>query len=309
MDNIILKYTRNSFTEKMYLGQVIAIDKNKNKIFEFNNDNEPIIFRSAQKPFQAFSVLQTNAYKMFGFDDKMLAVCCGSHVGDEKNIEQVKKILKSINLSEKELLCPKAIPLCKKTNKKKKIYNNCSGKHAGMLTVCQAKNFSLENYNMLSHPLQKDIIKNTLAFCEYKKENVAFDGCGVPVLAIPVINMAKGLLNLNEDTLGKKLINSVLKNPDIFGGKNRLDSEIIKISKGKIFAKVGAEGLCILLNTKKEEALVLKIFADDMYARAVLAGKLLYNLEWFNLEEYKKLKQLYPQNIDNNRRIEICLKF
>ncbi len=309
MNNIILKYTRNTFVEKMYLGEVVIINKNKEKIFEFGSSNEPVVFRSAQKPFQAYSVLSSNAYEKFNFDDKMLAVCCGSHVGDKKNIEQVKKILKSINLSEKDLLCPKTIPLCKKTNIKRKIYNNCSGKHAGMLAVCKANNYSTEDYSSLLHPVQQDIIKNTLNFCEYKEANAAFDGCGVPVLAMPVINMAKGLINLNKDILGKKIINSVLKNPDIFGGKNRLDSEIIKISKGEIFAKVGAEGLCIMLYPKREEAMVLKIFADDMYARAVLAGELLLHFGWFDLNKYKNFGKLYPQNIDNNRKIEICLKF
>ena len=178
-----------------------------------------------------------------------------------------------------------------------------------MLASCVAYNYSTEDYNTLSHPLQQDIIKNTLNFCEYKDKNIAFDGCGVPVLAMPVINMAKGLINLNNDILWKKIIKSVLKNPNIFGGKNRLDSEIIKISKGKIFAKVGAEGLCIFLNTKKEEVMVLKIFADDMYARAVLAGELLFHFGWFSSEEYKIFKKLYPQKVDTNREIKICLKF
>ena len=308
MNNIILKYKRNNFTERQYIGKVIVINSKKEKIFEFNNDNENIIFRSAQKPFQAYSVLSSNAYEKFNFDDKMLAVCCGSHVGDKKNIEQVKKILKSINLSEKDLLCPKAIPLCKKTNIKRKIYNNCSGKHAGMLAVCKANSYSIEDYNSLLHPVQQDIIKNTLNFCEYKEANVAFDGCGVPVLGMPVINMAKGLINLNKDIRGRKIIKSVLKNSDIFGGKNRLDSEIIKISKGKIFAKVGAEGLCTMFYPKREEAIVLKIFADDMYARAVLASELLFHFGWIGLEEYKKFKNLYPKNVDNNREIELCLK-
>ena len=308
MNNIILKYKRDSFTEKIYLGEVVVINRNKEKVFEFGSNNVPVIFRSAQKPFQAYSILQSQTFEKFGFDEKMLAVCCGSHVGDKKNIEQVKKVLKSINLSEKYLLCPKAVPLCRKTEKQRKIYNNCSGKHAGMLAVCRAKNYSINDYNIVSHSIQQEIIKNTLNFCEYKESNIAIDGCGVPVLAVPVMNMAKGLINLSEDIYGKKIINSILKYPDIYGGKNRLDSEIIKISKGKIFAKVGAEGLCILYNVKKKEAMVLKIFVDDMYARAVLAGKMLFSLDWFNLSEYKKFESLYPKKF-NNREIEICLKF
>jgi len=241
-----------------------------------------------QKPFQAYNFMLSGAYEKFGLNEKHLAVMSGSHSGTYKQIKLVEEILKKSNARISDLLCPKDYPLDEKTKinliqnkkQKKRIYDNCSGKHAGMISTCKALNLPLENYNNITHTIQQQIIENTLKLCEFDEAITAIDGCGVPVLAMPLKYMAIGLQNLYKTAEGEKIISACTKYPVIFGGKNRLDSEIIKMTKGKVFAKVGACGLVGALNIENNESLIVKIFADDHDARKEVIIKYMQELGW-----------------------------
>ncbi len=287
----IIELSRNDIVEKAYLGSLIALDKNGNKILEFSyNPLQNIIFRSMQKPFQAYSFMRSGAFKKFNLNEKHLAVISGSHAGTLAQITLVKEILRKSGFKVNDLKCPKDYPLdietknylIKNSKRKSQIYDNCSGKHAGMLAACAAYGFDAEGYMNLNHPIQRKIISETLKLCEFPNEVTATDGCGVPVLAMPLEHMANGLQNLYKTHEGEKIIKAAIKYPMLYGGKNRFDSDIIKLTKGKVFAKVGAAGLVGLLNIQTGEALVVKIFADDHPARAQVTLDYMKKLNWIN---------------------------
>ena len=108
------------------------------------------------------------------------------------------------------------------------------------------------------------------------------DGCGVPIHSMPLINMAKGYLNLFCDIRYKKLKDAFIKHPYIIGGENRTDTKIIQNSENLV-AKVGACGLCVVVNTDIEEAFVVKICDADMKVREFVTLDLLRNLHWADI--------------------------
>ncbi len=288
-NEIIIETKRNNIVEKAYVGAVIALDKNSSEILSFSYDKtQNIIFRSMQKPFQAFSFMLSGAYEKFKLTEKELAIIAGSHAGTFEQTEIIKGILKKAKLKISDLNCPKDYPLdvgtttklIKENKYKSPIYHNCSGKHAGMLCACRAYDFNIENYQNSNHPLQRKIISDTLKLCEYNTEISALDGCGVPVLAMPLEFMANGLQNLYKTEAGQKIIHSAIKYPMLFGGNNRFDTEIIKLTNGKVFAKVGAAGLVGALNLETQEVLVVKIFADDYGARKEVTLDYMSKLKW-----------------------------
>ena len=61
--------------------------------------------------------------------------------------------------------------------------------------------------------------------------------------------------------------------------EDRTDTKIIENSKN-IIAKVGAGGLCIVINTEKEEGFAVKICDSDMKAREIVVIDTLKNLRW-----------------------------
>ena len=288
-NKVITEIERNDIIEKAYLGTAISLDKNGKKLLDFSYDeSQNVIMRSFQKPFQAYSFIKSGAYEKYGITLQELAVISGSQAGTPKQIELVKNVLKKSGLKISDLNCPKEYPLDEKTKcnliksgrKPASVYCNCSGKHAGILASCKALGLEIKGYIDIEHPVQKKIADYTMELCEFDRKILAIDGCGIPVLAMPLENMAKGLLNLYNTAEGQKIISACLKYPMLFGGDNRFDTEIIKLSNGKIFAKVGACGLVGAINTYNQETLIVKIFADDHEARRNAMLKFMKKLGW-----------------------------
>ena len=116
--------------------------------------------------------------------------------------------------------------------------------------------------------------------CEVTKDYpITTDGCGVPILSMPLYNMLIGYINLLKYD---KIINAIKNYPYIFGGENRLDTEIIEKSNDLI-AKVGAGGLCIVLNIKKKDAFIIKINDCSMEARRFAVLNYINKLGWANI--------------------------
>jgi L-asparaginase II len=225
--------------------------------------------------------------------------------------------------------------LIRKNLEPNQLHNNCSGKHAGMLAVCVANGWNTQNYLNFDHPLQKQITRAIAEFCNFDEKNINIgrDGCSAPVHALPHYKMGVGLLNLFLDKSGLRgsnaaplmaeraacmksqtrnavygeqpsyeiLKKAVLENPILAGGNERLDTEIIKASSGKLISKVAAEGLCITINLEQEQALIVKILDANTTARSITTIEALKQLKWLSEEEINlpSIKKLYDLKIRN----------
>ena len=175
------------------------------------------------------------------------------------------------------------------------FHNNCSGKHAMMLGLCVINGWSLSDYDDINHPLQKLIKEKIYDLCDLKTEYpITTDGCGVPIYSMPLFNIVKGYLNLFCNSNYEKITNAFLNHPYIIGGANRTDTKIIENTKS-IVAKVGAGGLCVVVNIEKEEGFVVKICDADMKAREFVVANTLKNLHWGEIPVDRTIKTLHGQ--------------
>ena len=74
-------------------------------------------------------------------------------------------------------------------------YNNCSGKHTGFLTTARPSGASRPSgYIRYEHPVQQRLLGDTGADCglDLSEAPRGIDGCGIPIIAIPLGNMAHG---------------------------------------------------------------------------------------------------------------------
>ena len=169
------------------------------------------------------------------------------------------------------------------------IHNNCSGKHIAFLILCKKNGWDLNTYYELNHPLQIEIKNKINSMCNVQKNyQVTTDGCGVPILSMPLKNMLYGYINL---TKYPQIINAIKNNPYIFGGENRTDTEIIQ-KTNNIIAKVGAGGLCIVLNYKEKKAFAVKINDCSTDARRFAVFEIINKLTWGNIEYDNTIKTL-----------------
>ena len=309
---LLVKVERGNSPEKFHYGFIFVIDESYKPVIKIGEDkNTPFPFRSAAKPLQASVVIDSGAYKQFNFNSEELAVICASHAGTALHTEKVSQVLKKIGLTPENLQCGAHMPLDQEESRllirenraAVSLHNNCSGKHAGMLSVCVKNNWDLNNYLDVEHPLQKQIMKNIKNFCFLKEiPKTGYDGCSAPVPILPHYNMGVGFLNLFFNEKYSAIKYAMSENPYIAGGKGSLDSEITNASGGKLIAKVAAEGLCIVVNIKEKKVLVVKIIDADFKARSITVIESLKRLGWLSENEIQSsdgLKNLFNKEIRN----------
>lgn len=288
----LVTYNRDGLIEREHYGYVVRCDRIHVAEKIGDDKNYPFYMRSCAKPLQAALLIDYELDKKFNLTEEEIAICCASHAGESIHIETVRKLLEKFGVSESKLKCGNHDPISKSAQNElllqgeeaTAIHNNCSGKHAMMLGLCKANDWDMDNYDNPNHPLQVGIKKKIYELCEIKTEYpITKDGCGVPIPSMPLANMVKGYLNLFCNPKYEKIKNAFLNQPYIIGGENRTDTKIMTNSNGLI-AKVGASGLCVVLNTELEEAFVVKICDTDMTAREFVTIDLINNLHWANIE-------------------------
>ena len=289
---LLLECIRDGLCDEEHYGFIVL--SNKKRAFDFTGDsnNYPFYLRSCAKPLQASLIIDYEMDKFYEMTEDEIALCCASHAGEEIHVNTARRLLNKIGLDENYLKCGLHKPLSKTEQVKMLInktpvnilQNNCSGKHIMMLGLCKMKNWDLDTYYLPEHPLQKAIKEKIYNLCCIQKEYpVTTDGCGVPIMSMPLTNMLNGYLNLFCSVKYEKIKNAFLNHPYLIGGEDRTDTKIIENSTG-IVAKVGAGGLCIVVNTKTEEAFVVKISDCDMKARELVVIQVLKNLHWADIE-------------------------
>jgi L-asparaginase II len=200
-------------------------------------DGDLVTFmRSAAKPLQALALVR--AYETLA--DEEVAIACASHGADPEQLEAVKLLLARSWSSEEDLECGPV--------EGSRLRHNCSGKHAGMLAVCAARDWPREGYRLPGHPLQQEIAA-LVAEAAGAKGDVprATDGCGVVTFALSLEQMAAafGRLSSKELAEAERIVAAMTAKPELVEGPGRIATEVMKALPGTI-AKGGAEGvLCV----------------------------------------------------------------
>ncbi len=309
---LLVEYVRDGLVEQEHYGFIVLSDKNR--AFDFTGDakNYPFYLRSCAKPLQASLIIDFGMDKFYNMTEEEIAICCASHAGEEIHVNTAMRLLKKIGLDESYLKCGLHKPLSKTEQTKMLLssmpvnilQNNCSGKHIMMLGLCKMKNWDLKTYDSTEHPLQQAIKAKITELCRLTHEYpVTKDGCGVPIMSMPLTNMLHGYLNLFCNPKYEKIKNAFLNHPYIIGGEDRTDTKIIENSAGLV-AKVGAGGLCIVVNTETEQAFVVKIADCDMKAREMVVLRILKNLHWADIEFDTDIKTIDGTIIGNIKIME-----
>lgn len=297
----LVKHVRDGLVEEQHIGYVMVLNSVHVIDRVGESGNYPYYLRSCAKPLQAALLVDFGMDEAYDMTEEEIALCCASHAGEQGHIDIARGLLKKMELDERLLKCGIHKPLSVSEQENlllnnelpTVLHNNCSGKHIMMLGLCAMHNWDIKTYDSPEHPLQKLIKERIYELCEVKKEYpVTTDGCGVPILSMPLENMGKGYLNLFCSDEYKKIRDAFLHNPYVIGGENRTDTKIME-SSSNLIAKVGAGGLCIVVNIEKEECLVVKISDCDMKAREIVVADALKNMQWADVPVDHCIKTLH----------------
>ncbi len=179
-------------------------------------------------------------------DWKQKAISLASHNGTAQHVEVAQSLL-----SQGEwglMLTPLDQPLVqfgRQVRRPRRWYNNSSGHHAAILKACRLKSWNRVGYTLPSHNVFKaylEVIKRSLGN-EYKPLRVARDGDGLPTVAMTVNELAQCYANLVQRKDEDWIWEAFIREPDLIGGFNRLDTTVIKSCGSHVIAKEGADGL------------------------------------------------------------------
>ncbi len=303
----------------MHFGSLAVVDSKGKLIYSLGDPNFVTFLRSSAKPFQAIPVITSGAAVEFGFTQKEIAIISGSHNGQKIHTDIVRSILKKIGLSEKYLQCGVHIPHYYTVNniippdgkKFTPVHHNCSGKHAGMLALSVYYGWDLKNYLSEKHPAQKLVLEKISEICEYPENKIKIgkDGCGVPVHAMPLFNMALGFSNLvnykskdNKTSQAYELIvDSMKKYPDMVSGVGRLDFALAKATNCIILAKAGGEALSCSMVLDKKLGIAVKISDGTRRAIGPAVVEALKQMKLLNKSQIEKIKDYAHPEIKNFR--------
>ncbi len=309
MSEKVVEAIRSGIVESIHTGNIAVVNSNGQLIYSYGCPKQICYFRSSGKPFILLSHLTKKINQAFGFTLQELAIMASSHNGSAKHVEILGNIAEKLGVKEGELTCGVREPyglrekfeLYGSGKVPGQFHNNCSGKHLGNIAECKAVGLSWDNVNDISHPVQKDILKVIAEFSSYPEEliHIGVDGCGVPVFGVPLSNMALAYARLfNIRFMDGKykdeqriLYEAITMYPDMIAGDDRLDTELIRLTKGDHFGKMGADGVFCVSIQSRELGIAIKI--QDGSVRAV---------DPVIVEVFKQIQSLSAENLEKLNR-------
>jgi L-asparaginase II len=225
---------RGSVIESVHRVHAVAVQDGA-VVAEAGDSALVAFLRSSSKPIQALPLARARP----DLDETGLAIASASHVAAQPQIDAVRRLLQRAPATEAELDCG-----LQDGRPPEPIYHNCSGKHAGMLALCRAHGWPVEGYRQPGHPVQQAMLSEHAAAAEVDASEIptAIDGCGVVTFALPLERIAFAFSRFEELDGGARVAAAIRAHPDLIGGSNGADVQLMHASTDWI-AKGGAEGL------------------------------------------------------------------
>lgn len=320
MAETLVVVKRGNQIESRHFGSIAVVDHQGKRLYSVGDVERMTLTRSVLKPVQAIPVIQSGAADRFLFTDKEISICCASHNGEQQHTKVVESMLFRIGLAEENLQCGVHSPysqssyaeLLKHGGEPTAIHNNCSGKHTGMLALALQLESDINTYHHLEHPVQRKIGEALVELSGLKAEELAtaIDGCGVPTFGMPLSTLAfvyaqlanpENLKSNSLRTTVKRIVSSMIQYPEMVSGTDEFCTEAMRILKGKVVAKGGAEGVYCMGLPEKGIGIAIKVDDGAFRAAYPAAVEVLKQLGVASPAEEEALKAFHCPKLANRR--------
>jgi L-asparaginase II len=278
----VVEVTRGAVLESRHRVHAAVVDAG-GRLRAFAGDPDLVtFFRSAAKPLQALPLVEDGAFERYGLTLEELALCCGSHSGSAAHVRVAERILEKAGLTAEALACGPHPPfddegrrlLAEAGLEPGRLHNNCSGKHAGMMMLARARGWDPAGYERPGHPVQQRMLAEVARWTRMPVEAIGLgtDGCGVTCFALPLRQMALSFAAFAAAArVGERgpsvVFEAMTAHPGMVAGSGRVCTALMRQAAGRLFAKVGAEGVYCVGVPGAELGIALKV--EDGAARAV----------------------------------------
>jgi L-asparaginase II len=249
----LVEVVRSGFRECVHRGSLVILDRDGEADVTLGEVHLPIFPRSTNKPMQAITLL-CNGFEPI--DDAELAIATASHFGEPDHVALVQRLLDRFGLDEKQLECPPDLPSEELARAKalagrdraeaaRRIYMNCSGKHAAMLATCLINNWPVTGYADSTHPLQRAVSATIANITGEPETDLGIDGCGLPIVPVSLVNLARAYAAMATGAPGtpqRRVADAIRANPRVISGTDGPDLLTMRATPGLV-CKIGADGV------------------------------------------------------------------
>ena len=255
----MIELWRGGRPESLHRGHAVICDSKG--VVEAWGVPDTIVFpRSSCKMVQALPLLESGAADAAGLTDRHLALACASHNGARLHLDAVRGWITGMGMGYDDLRCGSHLPRDKDEKRRLicsdespcQMHNNCSGKHAGFLTLNRHLGGDAD-YIHPDHPVQLAMRQTFEEVTGETSPGFGVDGCSAPNFATSLRGLATAMAkfaNPGGDLRGqamRRLVDAMRNHPALVAGEGRACTELMRAMKGRVAVKTGAEGVFVAI--------------------------------------------------------------
>ncbi|MFB7497483.1 asparaginase [Streptomyces sp. NPDC056161] len=240
---------RGGVIEGVHHGSVVVLGADGEAAFRLGDTEAAFYPRSALKPVQAVAMVRAG----LPLDGDLLSLAAASHSGEECHLAGVRRILDLAGLGEEDLRNVPDMPFdpavrdawVRAGRGPSRLAQNCSGKHAAMLSTARLNGWSLTDCLDPAHPLQRAIAETVEDLTGQRVARVTVDGCGAPLFAVSLHGLARAVARIVTAAPGTpeaRVADALRAHPEMASGADRDVAALMRAVPG-LLAKDGFEGV------------------------------------------------------------------
>ena len=310
---------RGPMAESCHAGHAVICSADGDIVEAWGDPGAVIYPRSSAKMLQALPLVESGAAEARGLGPEQLALACASHNGAEIHTSRVEAWLSAIGKAEPDMRCGPQMPddvpardaLIRAYDQPCQLHNNCSGKHAGFITLADHLGAGPE-YVEPDHPVQQACLA---AFEEVTGETspgYGIDGCSAPNFSTTLHGMARAMAAFASAREGesaradamRRLWQAMRAHPDLVAGEGRACTELMRACSEPVALKTGAEGFFIAILPQRGMGVALKVTDGATRASECTIAALLVRLGVLDAE-HPSTKRFLNAPVINRRGLEV----
>jgi L-asparaginase II len=298
---------RGDVPESRHRGHAVVCDARGTVRAAWGDPDAVILPRSSCKMLQALPLLESGAGA--ALTGEQLALACASHSGAAMHVTRVATWLEAMGLGEPDLRCGPQVPedaperhrLRDEDRRPSQLHNNCSGKHAGFLTLVKRLGGGPE-YVAIDHPVQRAVRVAFEEMCDAPAPGWGIDGCSAPNFATTVHGLALAMARMADprglgparEAAARRLVEAMLAHPLLVSGEGRACAELTAATGGAAAVKTGAEAVFTAILPAEGLGVALKIEDGATRASECAIAAILVRLGVASADDPRVSRRLNP---------------
>lgn len=279
---ILVETTRGGVVESVHRGHAVIVGPTGEVEAAWGDPTQVIFPRSSCKMVQALPLVESGAADAAGLGARELALACASHQGAPEHVRAVSAWLAARGLGPQDLECgpqpSRDKPLYQEMlcagQAPCRVHNNCSGKHAGFLTLAQHLGAPTEGYVAPDHPVQRAARAALEETAAEQSQGFGIDGCSAPNHRVSLLGLGRAMASFataagrsdGRAQAQRRLVDAMRAHPGLVAGRGRACTDLMQAAQGRAVVKTGAEAVFVAILPETGHGIALKI--EDGSTRA-----------------------------------------